>query len=256
MKNVQERGREARTGEKLLGVWVESIDKEGLLSRAVEYVKRGEPAKITYVNAHCLNVAAEDEEYRATLNQFDLVYSDGVGVVWAGRALKNQRMYKVTGRQWIDEFCTICEVEGISLYLLGGKPGIAREAAERLRMKRPKLQILGVCDGYFVENSEANVLRELEEKKPDVLLVGMGVPRQEKWVMANRERLPVRVCWGVGALFDYIAEVEPIVPKWMEELALEWLWRWMVDPRDKWKRYMLGTPQFIGRVLWQKVKER
>jgi N-acetylglucosaminyldiphosphoundecaprenol N-acetyl-beta-D-mannosaminyltransferase len=188
------------------------------------------------------------------LNQFDLVYSDGVGVVWAGRFLERRKLYKVTGRAWIEEFCGMCQEQGISLYLLGGLPGIAREAQRRLQGRLPKLQILGVCDGYFHEKNEAEVLGELEVRKPDVLLVGMGVPRQEKWIEANREQIPPKVCWAVGALFDYVAGAEPPVPAWMERLALEWLWRMVVDPQGKWERYMIGTPLFIGRVLRQKLK--
>jgi N-acetylglucosaminyldiphosphoundecaprenol N-acetyl-beta-D-mannosaminyltransferase len=238
----------------LLGVKVTNVNREGLLKQAVEWAGQTRKVTISYVNADCLNIAAKDEAYRRLLNQFDLVYSDGVGVVWAGRFLEQRKLYKVTGRAWIEEFCGMCQEQGISLFLLGGKSGIAREAQRRLQGRLPKLQILGVCDGYFREMSEAEVLGEIEVKKPDVLLVGMGVPRQEKWIQANRKKIPAKLCWAVGALFDYVAGIELPVPGWMERLALEWMWRMMVDPQGKLERYMIGTPLFIGRVLWQKFK--
>lgn len=148
----------------------------------------------------------------------------------------------------------MCQEQRISLYLLGGKPGIASEAQRRLQGWSPKLEIRGVCDGYFHEKSEAEVLGELEEKKPDVLMVGMGVPLQEKWIERNRKQIPAKVFWAVGALLDYVAGVESPVPAWMDRLALEWMWRMVIDPRGKWERYMIGIPLFMGRVLWQKFK--
>ena len=237
----------------VLGVKVNCIDKEGLLRQVADWVSEDSKRTITYVNAHCLNIAAKDNIYRRLLNQFDLVYSDGIGVVWAGKLLAQSRQHKLTGRTWIWDFCSICQEQDICLYLLGGKTGIVHEAKKRLEARLPNLHILGVCDGYFVEKSEQQVLAELRVKKPDVLLVGMGVPRQEKWIYLHFEQLPAKVYWGVGALFDYVAGVEQAVPKWMDRLAMEWVWRLAVDPRGKWNRYIIGTPLFIGRVLWQKI---
>jgi N-acetylglucosaminyldiphosphoundecaprenol N-acetyl-beta-D-mannosaminyltransferase len=88
--------------------------------------------------------------------------------------------------------------------------------------------------------------------KPDVTFVGMGIPDQEKWIDRQREYIPSSVCWGVGALFDYVAGVELPVPNWMNHLALEWLWRLLIDPGGKWKRYLLGNPVFAFRVFRQK----
>jgi N-acetylglucosaminyldiphosphoundecaprenol N-acetyl-beta-D-mannosaminyltransferase len=153
----------------LMGVKVDSINKEDLLQRTVDWAGQTRKVMISYVNAHCMNIAAKDEAYRKLLNTFDLVYSDGIGVVWAGRFLEQRNLHKVTGRAWIEEFCRMCQEQRISLYLLGGKPGVAREAQRRLQGRWPKLQILGACDGYFQEKSELEVLGEIEEKKPDVL---------------------------------------------------------------------------------------
>ena len=149
---------EGRTDSvELLGVKINSINREDLLKQAVDWAGQTRKVMISHVNAHCMNIAAKDEAYRRLLNQFDLVYSDGVGVVWVGRFLKQSILYKVTGRAWIEEFCWICQEQGISLYLLGGRPGIAREAQARLQERSPKLQILGACDGYFHEKNELEV---------------------------------------------------------------------------------------------------
>jgi N-acetylglucosaminyldiphosphoundecaprenol N-acetyl-beta-D-mannosaminyltransferase len=238
----------------ILGVRVDCINKDDLLKQALNWAGQDKKVTISYVNAHCLNVAVKDDVYRNLLNKFDLVFSDGIGVVWAGRFLVRKKLYKVTCRAWIEEFCWMCQEQGISLYLLGGRPGITQEAQKRLQDLSPKLQILGTCDGFFHEKSEMEVLLELEEKRPDILLVGMGVPRQEKWMEINRQKIPAKVCWAVGAMFDYVAGAESPVPRWMERLALEWLWRMVIDPWNKWERYMFGTPLFMWRVLQEKLK--
>lgn len=238
----------------IFGIGVDSVDQKRLLQRVLEWAKQSEQKSISYVNAHCLNLAMEGEEYRQILNQMDLVYSDGIGVVWAGRFLHRKKLFKVTGRTWIDEFCRLCQNDGISVYLLGSKPGVAREAQKRLLQRFPKLKLIGACDGYFHEKNEAELLTELTEEKPDILMVGMGVPQQEEWILNHREQIESRVCWAVGALLDYVAGVEPPVPSWMDHLALEWLWRMVIDPRDKWRRYIIGNPKFIFRVIIEKCR--
>jgi N-acetylglucosaminyldiphosphoundecaprenol N-acetyl-beta-D-mannosaminyltransferase len=238
----------------ILGIRVDCVNQTQLLQRAVEGVQQPGQMRITYVNAHCLNLARDDNDYRRLLNQFDLVYSDGIGVVWAGRFLNQSHYYKVTGRAWIEQFCYQCSTENISLYLLGGKPGVAEMAKEHLVRRYPNLQVLGACDGYFHAKSEDKLIDELVINRPDVLLVGMGVPLQEKWIETHATMIPVKVCWAVGALLDYAAGIEPPVPMWMEKLALEWMWRMMVDPKHKWRRYLIGNPLFIIRVLKEKFR--
>jgi N-acetylglucosaminyldiphosphoundecaprenol N-acetyl-beta-D-mannosaminyltransferase len=238
----------------ILGVRVNCVDQSQLLQRAVDSVRQPGQMCFTYVNAHCLNLAIEDHGYQQLLNQFDLVYSDGIGVVWADRFLNKTQCYKVTGRAWIEDFCHLCSSEKISLYLLGSQPGVAEKAKKQLENRYPNLRILGFCDGYFSGKSENELIDELILTQPDVLLVGMGVPLQEKWIDTHSSQLPVKVCWAVGALLDYVAGVEPPVPVWMERLALEWMWRMMVDPRHKWRRYIIGNPLFIARVLKQKCR--
>jgi N-acetylglucosaminyldiphosphoundecaprenol N-acetyl-beta-D-mannosaminyltransferase len=238
----------------VLGVRIDSVDQAQLLQRSMEGVKQVGQMTITYVNAHCLNLAVGDGEYRRLLNQFDLVYSDGIGVVWAGKFLSGAHLHKVTGRTWIDALCNRCSDDRISLYLLGGKPGVAKKAKTRLEGRYPNLLVAGACDGFFVEKSEASLVNEIREKRPDILLIGMGAPLQEQWIETHRSLIPVKVCWAVGALLDYAAGIEPPVPFWMEKLALEWLWRMMVDPKHKWRRYLIGNPLFILRVFKEKYR--
>ena len=249
----------------ILGVRVACLDKPGILAVVRSWVECGckssegqarpgcEHFRISYVNAHCLNTAARDSQYHNILNSFDLVYPDGIGVVLAGQYLGQPGLHKVTGRDWIKDFCQLAVAQGWRIYILAGKPGIARRAAESMAVRWPGLHIVGCCDGYFVEKAEQVVLCELAADPPDVLFVGMGSPLQEKWLAHHQEQLDIPVCWAVGALFDYVAGDEAPVPSWMDRMGFEWLWRLMIDPLGKWRRYLIGNPLFVARVLGQKM---
>jgi N-acetylglucosaminyldiphosphoundecaprenol N-acetyl-beta-D-mannosaminyltransferase len=252
----------------ILGVEVACLDLQAILDLVCEWSEHNTQAPlgtkytILYVNAHCLNTACADEGYRRVLNQADLVYSDGISVVWASRLLGGCELHKMTGADWIDDFASWAAstarsgASGLRIYILAGQPGIAERAGENLMKKYPGLQIVGACDGYFRQMSEAQVLQDIAGKKPHVLFVGMGIPQQEKWLAAHRQDIPTQICWAVGALFDYVAGVEPRVPRWMNALALEWLWRLMIDPVGKWRRYIFGNPLFAWHILRQKLSQR
>jgi len=237
----------------ILDVPVACLDVDGLVSTVVAWAAQKTPRTVSYVNAHCFNLAAVDGAYHDLLSRADLVYADGVSVVWGSRMLGGCRLVKMTGADWIYDFCARAAQERVKCYLLAGRPGIAARAAETLLQRWPELQIIGARDGYFQGKSEAEVLAEIAALEPQVVFVGMGVPRQEKWIAAHRSEIPAPVCWGVGALFDYLAGGERRVPGWMYSLGLEWLWRLSVDPAGKWRRYLLGNPMFVLRILRQKL---
>lgn len=240
----------------MLGVNVSCVDEPSVLNFVNTWCRQSTLRTVFYVNAHCINVSAADNRYKNILNQADLVYPDGIGVVWASSLLKGCPLEKITGRDWIDDFCSMARENDISIYILAGKPGVAQKAKKNLLEKTPQLQILGTHNGYLSSEELKVIIGDINEKSPDVLLVGMGTPVQEKWIARNRNQLKVPVCWAVGAMFDYVAGIEPPVPALMNGLALEWLWRLILDPRRKWKRYLLGIPMFLYRVIHQAISVR
>jgi len=189
------------------------------------------------------------KKYLKILQSMDLVYPDGISIVWGSRLLGGCKLKKMTGADWIFNFCQLAERSGISIYIIAGKPGVAKHACKSLINKYPKLKICGIRDGYYSEISEDDLIDEINNVSPDVVFVGMGVPIQEEWIDSHRAEISAPVCWGVGALFDYVAGIEPRVPPWMNKLGLEWLWRLIVDPLGKWKRYLIGNLSFISRAF-------
>ncbi len=241
----------------ILGVPVACLDRQGLLDAAASRLEAQEsppPFRIAYANSHCLNLAQRDAGFRAALGRFDLVYADGFGPVLAGRILGGCRLEKLTGADWVDALFHRLAQRGARIFILAGRPGIASRAADHYLQKYPGLALAGTADGFFENMTESEVLAQIRAAQPDVLFVGMGSPRQEAWIDRQSQALPVKICWAVGALFDYAAGQERRAPGWMLALQLEWLWRLLMDPRGKWRRYLIGTPVFLIRVLAARLR--
>ncbi len=237
----------------ILGVDVCDVSKRDLLRWVVARAKTKVPTFITYVNADCMNQVYGDKEYFNILKSADLVYPDGIGVVMAGRFLAGVNLVKITGRDWIVDFFKLCASEHLRIYVLAGKPGVSENAKKRLVTDIPGLNIVGVSHGYLDDVTSQYVADEINRLRVDVLMIGMGAPKQEKWVHKHRQELDVPVIWTVGAGFDYFAGVEVPVPHFLNRLGLEWFWRFLVDPMGKWKRYLWGVPLFVFRVLRAKL---
>jgi N-acetylglucosaminyldiphosphoundecaprenol N-acetyl-beta-D-mannosaminyltransferase len=225
-----------------------------LLRRITNWVGGGGPTRrVMYVNAHVLNQSRASVELRSALETSDLVYCDGYGVRLAAKALGVEIPHRMTGADWVWGLAALCEGNGQSVYLLGSEPGVAQEAARRLHRWFPRLRIVGAHHGYFELDSphDQRVIEDINERQPDILLVGMGTPKQELWVERRWQQLDVDVLWTVGALFDYVSGRVPRAPAWLADNGLEWIFRLAIEPQRMWRRYLLGNPVFISRVLSQ-----
>jgi len=207
-----------------------------------------------YVNAHCLNIAGKDKEYRTILQNASLVYSGGFGPVLASRILAKPLPERVPTPDFIYDVLAVAQEKGWSIYLLGGEQLVVEKTAENLKKQFPKLSIAGYHHGFFLQNKE--VITKINRVKPTIILVGMGTPRQEKWIAENIDNVDAKVFWAVGALFDIISGRLKRAPFWMQRMGLEWLFRLFQEPKRLWKRYLLGNVEFIYLVLKEVLKKR
>lgn len=237
----------------LLGLALWPVSTAQFIDLVAERAKARERTRITYINAMCVNQAADDADYRACLRSADLVYADGQAIVWAARWLGSPVPERVNAGDFFTEFCRRCARENLSLFLLGSPEGRAARAAEVLQRAAPGLRIAGTHHGFLTPELSAQVVAAINAARPDLLVVGMGVPQQERWLWAHWDQLEVPVAWCVGALFDYLAGAFPRAPRWMRRLGLEWLFRLALEPRRLWRRYLLGNPRFVWRVLRRRV---
>lgn len=237
----------------LLGVRIDNIDQKRIIDYLICNVRENKRKLLSYVNVHALNIAYKDYKFRDYINSSDLVFCDGYGVKWAANLVEHVHLSRMTPTDWFSVLVKECAEKGISFYFLGAKEGVARKTANDLLVKNPGLIVAGSYHGYFdkQKTSEENkkVIKEINSLKPDILVVGFGMPDQEKWIHENWEGLDIKVALPVGALFDYLSGEVYRAPAWMTDHGLEWLGRLLAEPRRLWKRYLLGNPQFIWRLF-------
>ena len=241
----------------VLGVHVHPITIPHLHACIARFVRERKHALVLNVNVNAINLAYTYPWLRHFFNQADLVFCDGAGVILGARILGSHIPQRITYADWMWELAAFCEQEGFSLFFLGARPGVARKAAERLWNRYPHLRIVGIYHGYFdktpgsPENEE--VIARINAAHPDILIVALGMPLQEQWLMENWKRLQANVFLTGGAVFDYVSGVLRRGPHWMTEHGLEWLARLFLEPRRLWRRYLLGNPLFIYRVIKQRL---
>jgi len=206
---------------------------------------------MAFVNPDCLNIAWKHAEYHAVLAHADRVLPDGIGIHLGCRMLGQALKANVNGTDMFPLLCEAAAREGISIYLLGARPGVARAAASNMVARYPDLKVAGARDGYFELDDEKAVVDEINESGARILLVAFGAPRQELWLKRWRDQLAPPVCMGVGGLFDFYSGRIPRAPVWMREMGLEWVFRLMQEPGRMWRRYVIGNPLFLHRVRKQ-----
>ncbi len=229
----------------LFGLPVWNVALDHAVTLVEECLRHGGPAAIYFVNAHCINVAQDDPEYRMILGSAAHVFADGVGMRIAGLLHGTPLIDNVNGTDLYPPLCRALEEIGARIFLLGANPGVAERLKARTERQYPNLIICGVHHGYFPDDDEPKIISAIREAGTDLLLVAMGVPRQEKWVARNLAATGARVAIGVGALFDFYSGKLRRPPAWMRRLGLEWLGRLIQEPARLWRRYLLGNFRFL-----------
>ncbi len=232
----------------ILGIEIDNLSSSELLQRVDDFIADGNPHQIVYINIDTANRSVKDPSYRRIVKSADLVYADGMGVVLASRLFSTPLKERVNAGDFLPDMCARAAEKGHRIYLLGGEEGVAEKVKQNLTERYPNLCIVGAQSGYFPDERSESVVREIHEARPDILLVGMGSPKQEKWIHRNLERLGVPVAWGVGALFDYYSGRIRRAPIWMREWGLEWMHRLTKEPRRLWQRYLVGNVVFSLRI--------
>ncbi len=240
-----------RQSSPLFDIPIDLAQPVELLGTISAWASERRTRRVMYVNAHVVNQSRVIPGLADALQRADLVYCDGYGVRLAARVLNRPVPHRMTGADWIWGLATLAELAGQPVYLLGSEPPIAREAADQLRRFYPRLDVVGAHHGFFDLDSPHNerVIEDINLHRPRIVLVGMGTPKQELWVDRYAHRLDGAVVWTVGALFDYVSGRTPRAPRWLADNGLEWIFRLAIEPQRMWRRYLLGNPVFLSRVL-------
>jgi N-acetylglucosaminyldiphosphoundecaprenol N-acetyl-beta-D-mannosaminyltransferase len=244
----------------VLGIPLGLTDYESALDWIDETVESGDRAYVCVCNVHAVMAAAEDPELQSALLNSDLNVPDGQPLVWAMNALGHSLRDRVYGPELMARSCARAATSGQRLYLYGGRnQGALVQLALNLRQRYPGVKIVG---GYspphrpLSDEERVAVIREINGSRPDVVWVGIGVPKQEKWMAAMRPELGAPVLVGVGAAFDFHAGLVPQAPPVLQESGLEWAYRLAHEPRRLWRRYLRYNPRFVHAFARQLIEHR
>jgi N-acetylglucosaminyldiphosphoundecaprenol N-acetyl-beta-D-mannosaminyltransferase len=229
----------------------------------IEYIteagKLDKKTTIAHINVRGMNFAYQLPWYRNFINNADLVFCDGVGVILGAKILgyNIESKHRMTCPDYIENLALTCAQKDVSLFLLAGEPGIPEKAINKLKAIAPNLRIAG-HHGYFDKKGKENelVIEAINEFKPDVLYIGFGMPLQERWILDNFDKIDTRVFLPLGACLDFYTESVYRGPRWLTDNGFEWLTRLITEPTRLWERYVVGNPLFFYRVFKQLIAQK
>jgi N-acetylglucosaminyldiphosphoundecaprenol N-acetyl-beta-D-mannosaminyltransferase len=248
-----------RTRE-ILGIPIALTDYAQAMDVMDSMIERREAGFVCAVPVHALMVAQDDPEMYAALRRSTLSVPDGMPLVWAANLLGEHLPDRVYGPELMRRYNSRCVERGHRVWLYGGRDqGSLVQLALSMRRRHQGLQIVGGYSPPFRSlgaDEEDSIVEQINAARPDVLWVGIGVPKQEKWMDRMRERLDVPVMCGVGAAFDFHAGRVSQAPRWMQERGLEWTYRIAQEPRRLLPRYLYFNPKFMAGFTRQLLRER
>lgn len=240
----------------LFGLPILNITLNEAAKYIVDSVAEKRRLSVCFLNAHCVNVAESDADYRGALNAASLIFADGIGVRIAASLSGADLKDNVNGTDLFPLICNECAEKSLKIALLGAKPGIADLCGKRMEDATPGLSVVWTHDGYFNREDSGKIIAAINESEADVLFVAMGVPGQDVWIKDNFSKLKPSVSLGVGALFDFYSGTISRAPYLIRIIHLEWLYRLAIEPRRMFSRYVIGNPVFLSRVLASRIHGR
>lgn len=248
----------------VLGLRVDALTVPQLHASIQYLIETRTKSLILHVNVHAANLAYMRPWLRELFNSAAIVFCDGQGIVVGAKLMGQHIPERITYADWTWQLAAFAEEQyhqerGYTFYFLGAKPGVAEQAAAKLQELYPRTQIVGIQHGYFdkTPHSAENqaVIAEINQLKPDILVVGFGMPLQEQWLLENWNNLEATITLTAGAMFDYISGNLRRPPSWLTANGFEWLGRLAIEPRRLWQRYVVGNPLFFWRLFRHKLRK-
>ena len=230
----------------ILGVAVDAVTMPEAVAAVEYYMDARAGVTVATANAEMIMRATKDAALRDVLAAAALVVPDGAGTVWAARHLGHAMPERVAGYDLVQELLRRAPAAHRRIYFFGAAPGVAEKAKAKAEQLYPGIKIVGVRDGFFSADMNDAIISDSRTARPDLLLVALGVPKQEKWIHEHLAALGVPVAIGVGGTLDVMAGVMKRAPRWMQKAKLEWLFRGMLQPKRAGR--LLALPKFVLKV--------
>lgn len=239
----------------ILGVKVDVVSTEEASDAIVNTTQEGHKY-VCAANVHMIMECYDDSRFRDMLNSALIVVPDGKPLVWALKTLGAQKAEHVTGYSLTHSILKKAEANRISIGFYGGRKEVLEELIRRVKIEYPSLKIAYAFSPPFEtlsENDEQLIINNIVQSDARILFVGLGCPKQEKWMAKHESRIPA-VMIGVGAVFDFLSGKRPRAPKFLQEIGLEWLFRLILEPKRLWRRYLVENPRFLIKFVMQLLK--
>lgn len=231
----------------VLGIPVDAVTMAEAVEKVGRFIEEGGKHVIFTPNAEIIMQAQRDPELKDILKNADMLTADGAGVVLASGMLGNRLPEKVSGVDLVQEIFRTFASKGLRCFLFGARPGVAEEAAVNIIKDNPGIVVAGCRNGYFSDEECDEIIAEINKSAPDILLVALGAPKQEKWISKHLDKLDVKVCIGVGGTLDVLSGKVRLAPEFFRKSGLEWFYRLCREPRRA--KRMLDLPRFMLRVI-------
>ncbi|HKJ33505.1 MAG TPA: WecB/TagA/CpsF family glycosyltransferase [Balneolales bacterium] len=237
----------------VFNVRVDDYDLSNAINQVSHFITEwipGRTRQVLFTNVHSIQLAQQNPELLNCINHADLVLADGSGLKIAGKLFGYPIKENLNGTDFIPHVLEQADKNGWSVYLLGATDDVVMGCSQNIKNKYPRLKIAGFRNGYFQMEEEHQIVNEINQYRPDILLVALGSPKQEEWIAHHRRSLNTRVCLGVGGLFDFLSGKHKRAPLWMRQLGIEWAFRFVQSPQKKWDRIFVDIPLFLVRVFF------
>lgn len=238
----------------VLGVGVSAITMPLAVETIEKWIIQRQREYVCVTNVHLIMECQRDEKLRQIHNRAGMVTPDGMPLVWLSHLNGFQQVERVYGPDLLLAFCARSATQGYRHYFYGGAEGVPQLLVKRLKQRFPGLEVAGMFSPPFTPLSpreDAQIVEMINQTRPDVIWVGLGAPKQERWMAAHLGRIQAPVMIGVGAAFDFHSGLKPQAPYWMQRHGLEWIFRLATEPQRLWRRYLIYNPLFIFLVLQQ-----
>ena len=238
----------------ILGVAVSAINPKMAIEIIENWVDNQEHHYVCVRDVHGIMASQKDEQLRRIHNQAGLVTPDGMPLVWVSRMKGFSFVKRVYGPDLMLALCARSLDTGHRHFFYGGAPGVPEQLATTLKERFPGIHIAGTYSPPFrplSDEEKESIIQRIDESNADIVWVGLGTPKQDKWIAEFIHHLQAPVLIGVGAAFDFITERKPQAPRWMQRMGLEWLFRLLSEPGRLWRRYLINNPLFILHITLQ-----
>lgn len=253
-RNGQSREAERLPRANVLGIGIHAVGMAGAVRRIADSVERRQKGYVCVTGVHGVMEAQRDPGLRLILNRAQLNLPDGMPTVWVGRLQRHAGIRRVFGPDLMAEVCRLSVERDYTHFFYGGAPGVADELRERLVARFPGLRVVGTDSPPFeplTVQQRSALQQRIARLRPDLLWVGLGTPKQERFMAEHAESLGATVLLGVGAAFDYHTGRLRDAPRWMKKSGLQWAHRLAQEPRRLWRRYAVNNPAFVGLTALQ-----